>query len=93
MKASANWPLGSEDISGKVERFFQKASSVSSLGVAEQSCLFPTVTFASVPQALLLTEDAETPSFRSTLTAPVWLVAKPILTMTVNFMAYLVIKG
>lgn len=61
--------------------------------MAEQTCLFPTVTYASVPRALLLAEDAETPSYLSTLTAPVWLVAKPVLTMTVNFLAYLVIKG
>lgn len=93
MKVSANWPLGSEDISGKWRGFFQKASSVRGLGVAEQTCLFPTVTYASLPQALLLTEDAETPSFLSTLTAPVWLVAKSVLTMNVNFLAYLVIKG
>lgn len=61
--------------------------------MAEQTCLFPTVTYASLPQALFLTEDAETPSFLSTLTAPVWLVAKSVLTMNVNFLAYLVIKG
>lgn len=60
MKSSANWPLGSEDISGKVESFFQKASSAA-VWEWQSRRLFPMVTFASVPQALLLTEDAEDP--------------------------------
>lgn len=41
MKVSADRPLGFEDVSGKVEKPFQKASRMSGLGEAEETDLFP----------------------------------------------------